>query len=66
MYRVIKLFTDLQDNDFLYNPGDEYPRVGLKATKARISELASSNNKQGAPLIEEVEAEKPAKKGTKK
>ena len=38
----------MQDNNFAYNVGDEYPRKGLKA-------LASENNRQGCPLIVEVE-----------
>ena len=38
-YRVIKYFTDLQDNNREYHAGDIYPRNGLKVTKARIEEL---------------------------
>lgn len=64
MYKVIKLFTDLHDNDHEYNVGDVYPRKGIKVTDARIAELAGSNNKQGVPLIEKVE--EPAKKVAKK
>lgn len=55
MFRVIKLFTDLQDNDYKYEVGDEYPRLGLKPSLARIKELSGSDNRQGTPLIEEVE-----------
>jgi len=55
MYKVIKFFTDLQDDNYPYNVGDTYPRKGKKATKKRINELAGSNNKQKTPLIEEVE-----------
>lgn len=80
MYRVIKLFTDLQDNKHLYNVGDTFPRVGKDVTAGRIEELSGSNNKQGVPLIalvdeptdepgakepEEAEPEKP-KRGRKK
>lgn len=54
MFRVIKLFTDLQDNDYKYEVGDEYPRLGLNPGLARIEELKGPNNKQGVPLIEEV------------
>ena len=64
-YKVIKHFTDLQDNNFAYNVGDEYPRKGLRVMQSRINELAGSKNRQGCPLIEEVEepkAEKPEKK----
>lgn len=55
MYKVIKLFTDLQDNNYKYEVGDEYPRLGLKPSVSRIAELSGSNNKQGTPLIKEVE-----------
>lgn len=65
MYKVIKFFTDLQDNDHAYSVGDTFPRQGVTASEKRISELAGSNNKQGQPLIELVE-EAPAKKSTKK
>jgi hypothetical protein len=58
MYRVIKYFTDLQDNDFAYDVNDEYPRKGLIVSPSRIRELASDKNRQGVPLIEE----KPEKK----
>ena len=54
MYRVIKYFTDLQDDHHAYNVGDVFPRDGKKVTDARIAELASKANKQGVPLIEKV------------
>ena len=54
MYRVISYFTDLQDSDHPYNVGDAFPRKGAKASKARLDELAGSDNKQGRPLIEKV------------
>jgi hypothetical protein len=63
MYKVIRLFADLQDNNHVYNAGDEYPRKGLTVTDKRIAELAGSNNKQGTPLIVEV---KPAAQKAKK
>lgn len=65
MYKVICYFTDLQDNGFAYNVGDVYPRNGLNVSPERITELSGSNNKQGKPLIEEVE-EPPKKKAAKK
>lgn len=54
-YRVIKLFTDLQDGGYKYEVGDTYPREGLTPTDERITELSGSGNKQGTPLIEVVE-----------
>lgn len=66
MYKVIKLFADLQDGNHVYNVGDEFPRKGVSVTDARIAELAGSNNKQGTPLIAEVKpAAQKAKKATK-
>ena len=62
-YRVIKFFTDLQDNNHAYNVGDIYPREGLNPSEDRIAELSGSNNKQGVPLIKEVKKQR--KKGNK-
>lgn len=55
MYRVIKFFTDLQDNNHPYNVGDIYPREGFEVLPRRIKELAGNKNRQGEPLIKEVE-----------
>lgn len=57
MYKVIKYFTDLQDNGYAYNTGDTYPREGLEVSEERFAELASSNNKRRKPLIEEIPEE---------
>ena len=64
MYKVIKHFTDMQDNNFAYNVGDEYPRKGMSVLPSRIRELASDENRQGCPLIEEIPdvEDKPEKK----
>ena len=52
MYRVIRHFTDLQDNGYPYLEGDVYPRDGLSVTKERIAELSGKRNKQKRPLIQ--------------
>lgn len=65
MYRVIKSFTDLQDNNYAYCVGDTFPRNGVDVGAERVSELASDNNLQGVPLIEEV-VEKPKRTRKKK
>ena len=64
MYKVIKYFVDLQDNNHKYDVGDTYPRKGLNVLQSRINELASDKNKQKTPLIEEIPdvEEKPKKK----
>lgn len=62
-YKVIKAFSDGQDNMHVYNAGDVYPRKGYKPTEERIAGLLGTGNKQGVPLIEEEkEAPKKAKK----
>lgn len=68
MYKVIKFFTDLQDNEHPYNVGDTFPREGTTATEERLAELAGRENKQGVPLIEKVADQKkaPAKKAIAK
>ena len=58
MYKVIKHFVDLQDNNYSYSVGEIYPREGLNVLPSRIKELSSKTNKQGVPLIEEVEEPK--------
>ena len=63
-YKVIKHFTDMQDNNFAYQVGDEYPRKGMSVLPSRIKELAGKKNRQGCPLIEEIlETEETPQKG---
>ena len=77
MYKVIKHFIDLHDNDHSHNEGDIFPREGVDVSEERLKELAGSDNKQHTPLIELVEedpdntagadiAEKTSKAGKKK
>ena len=65
MYKVIKSFTDLQDNNYAYYVGDTFPRNGVEAGAERVAELSSDKNLQGVPLIEEIE-EKPKRTRKKK
>lgn len=65
MYKVIKYFTDLQDNNYAYYVGDTFPHNGVEVGAERIAELSSDKNLQGVPLIEEVE-EKPKRTRKKK
>lgn len=62
-YKVIERFMDLEDNNFIYEVGWEYPRANHFVKEARIKELLSCDNRQGIPLIIEVgevkEVEKP-------
>jgi hypothetical protein len=60
----------MQDGNFAYNVGDEFPRKGMSVLPSRIKELASDKNRQGVPLIEEIpdveEAPEKKTKSTKK
>ena len=61
MYKVIRYFTDLQDDGYAYNVGDEFPHKGMTVTKERIAELVGRENKQGVPLIAEVKPKRAKK-----
>ena len=65
MYKVIKRFYDLKDNNHVYSVGDTFPHDGVEVDAGRLSELASDKNLQGVPLIEEV-VEKPKRVRKKK
>lgn len=53
-YKVIKRFMDLEDDNFIYEEGWDFPRANHFVNEARIKELASDDNRQGIPLIEKV------------
>ena len=66
-YKVLRFFNDLQDENYYYETGSTYPRDGLTPSQERINELASAENKQGIPLIEEIKAtEQPKSNGKRK
>ena len=65
MYKVIKSFCDMQDNNYLYKENDIFPRKDFDVLPSRIKELSTSKNRRGMPLIKEIEEEK-SKKSTKK
>lgn len=62
-YKVLKYFTDLQDNGYPYKVGDNYPREGLSPSPTRVRELSGRDNAQGIPLIK---VEPPKTQSTKK
>ena len=51
-YKVLTYFEDLQDNSHPYNPGDEFPRSGLRVSMDRVLELSGKDNRRGTQLIE--------------
>lgn len=55
-YKVVKQFSDAQDNYHIYNVGDVYPRMGLVVAKNRIESLASADNAAKEVFIVEVRA----------
>ena len=65
MFKVVKRFYDLKDNNHAYYEGDIYPHNKVKVSEKRIAELSSNKNKMGVPLIVEI-PEKSSKKATKK
>ena len=57
MYRALTHFTDLQDDNYKYHAGDEFPRKGLKVSDERLKELLTDKNRRHKPMIEEVKEE---------
>lgn len=57
MYRVIKFFRDLQDNNHAYHVGDVFPHDGMEVSEKRLLELSTNANRRRVPLIEKVEDE---------
>lgn len=51
IYKVIKSFTDLQDNNHVYVEGDVFPREGVEVDNARFLELSTAANKRKEVLI---------------
>lgn len=62
MYKAIVQFTDLQDNNHKYLPGDVFPRAGLEVSEKRLEELATDKNRRHKPMIVKIEDKKPVKK----
>lgn len=63
MYRVVRKFKDLEDNNFIYREGDIYPRAEKnieEISKERIKALSTKKNKIGEVLIEEIKDDKNA------
>lgn len=62
VYRVVKAFSDIQDNYHIYSVGDEFPRAGVVVNEQRIEQLATGKNATGKPVIEIVENSAPVEK----
>lgn len=59
MYKVVKFFRDLQDNNHAYHVGEQFPHNGMKVSNDRLVELSTEANRRHEPLIEWVEDEQP-------
>ena len=57
MYKVIKFFRDIQDNNHAYHVGDIFPHGGMAVSKERLMELSTDANRRHEPLIALVEEE---------
>ena len=53
-YEVLHHFTDLKDDNFHYEGGDIYPRIGYTPSEDRIRELSGNDNRQHIPLIKAI------------
>lgn len=58
MYKVIKDFIDLQDNNHSYKAGDVFPREEAVVMASRYEELATDKNRRREPLIKEIDEPK--------
>lgn len=55
-YKVVMDFRDAEDDNKLYQSGENYPKPSnKKVTQKRLDELAGSENKIGKAVIEKVE-----------
>ena len=48
MYKVIKYFTDLQDKEHPYHPGDTFPRDGIQVSAERLKLRDFSSRRSSA------------------
>lgn len=55
LYEVIVRFKDGQDDEYLYQVGDVYPRVGYMPTEERVDEVASTDNRRGVVAIKPLD-----------
>ena len=51
MYRVLKFFRDLQDNNHAYHEGEIFPHGGMAVSEERLMELSTDANRRHEPLI---------------
>lgn len=50
-YKVIKRFREVKHDNHIYEVNDYYPVEGKRATKARIAQLTTTDNKENEIFI---------------
>ena len=50
-YKVIKRFREVKHDSHIYEVNDYYPVEGKRATKARIAQLTTTDNKENEIFI---------------
>lgn len=63
-YKVINRFRDVEDNNTIYEVGDEFPKGDSKPTKKRIDELSKAHPKYKSIFIKEDTPRSKPKKAT--
>ncbi|WP_054767318.1 hypothetical protein [Lysinibacillus parviboronicapiens] len=53
-YKVVQRFKEVKHDGHIYKVNDYYPVKGKRATKARIAQLLTTNNKEKQVFIVEV------------
>lgn len=66
MFKVVQTFFDLTDGNMEYHPGDVFPRDGLEVSAERLEQLATSSNRLGCAVIEEVKEQQEEKQTRKR
>ncbi|QDP99427.1 termination factor Rho [Lysinibacillus fusiformis] len=56
-YKVVQRFKEVKHDGHIYEMGDYYPVEGKRATKARITELSTTENKYKQIFIAETSDE---------
>lgn len=56
-YKVVQRFKEVKHDGHIYEVGEQYPVEGKRATRARITELSTTENKYKQIFITETSDE---------
>ncbi|MFJ5768143.1 termination factor Rho [Lysinibacillus sp. NPDC093210] len=56
-YKVVQRFKEVKHDGHIYEVGEQYPVEGKRATRARITELSTAENKYKQIFITETSDE---------